>query len=129
MHLPASPHVRVLLVDDEPVIGSLLRCLLGARGHSIDVATSARDALNLISATPGGYDVVVLDEHLPDMRGSKAAVQIRAMAPNVPLVLATGDLGAVPDTANFDVVLEKPFSGVRMERAVVSALHCRDSAA
>ena len=45
------------------------------------------------------------------------------------LVLATGDLAGVSSTANFDVVLEKPFSGVRMENAVISALHHRESAA
>lgn len=128
MHTAACPHVRVLIVDDEPAIGALTRCLLGAHGHSIDVATSAGDALKMISATPAGYDVVVLDEHLPDMRGSKAAAQIHAMAPKIPLVLATGDLPGVLSTADFSVILEKPYSGVRMERAVVSALQRRERA-
>lgn len=121
MHTPASTHLRVLLVEDEPVIGPLLRTLLGARGHAVDVAVSAKAALTAITTTPDGYDVVVLDQHLPDMLGSDVAHRLRNLAPDLPLVLATGDLGAVTDTAPFNVLLEKPFSGQRLESAVLAA--------
>lgn len=62
-----SKGARLLLVEDDEVICSLLARNLEARGHELSIAGDAQMALKLLSATR--FDLVLLDINLPDQTG------------------------------------------------------------
>ena len=68
---------RILVVDDETQIVELLRDVLSAEGYSVDAASDAAGALQLIRESI--YDAALLDFNLPDMDGVMLHRQIRQM--------------------------------------------------
>lgn len=56
--------MRLLIVEDEPTLGELLRRNLTARGFTVDVATTCTEAMELLDLE--AYDLVLLDRGLPD---------------------------------------------------------------
>jgi two-component system nitrate/nitrite response regulator NarL len=72
--------IRVLLVDDHPVVSEGVRAYLS--GHGIDVAGQASDALEaLAKAEKLRPDVIVLDVNLPSMDGGELARRLRRRVP------------------------------------------------
>jgi two-component system NtrC family sensor kinase len=105
--------LRVLSVDDEPVILDLVVDALGREGHAIDTASSGREAL--VKLEKGQYDVVVLDLKMPDMDGRQLFREISARWPAVArrVIFASGDT-IHPDTQSFieqsgRPCIDKPF--------------------
>ena len=81
---------RVLVVEDEALIRLLATGYLEEAGFTVDGAGSATEAMNKIALTHGGIDAVVIDMGLPDRRGDILLKEIRALHPNLPIVLASG---------------------------------------
>lgn len=81
----------VLLVDDDPVVLVLLAALLQAEGWQVAEATSIADAERALGAA--APDVVVLDEQLPDGRGTALAARLADLAPRAHVVLHSGAHG------------------------------------
>ena len=71
---PARP--VVLVVDDDPEIGEVLRYLLEHAGYTVALAGGAAAALARIEA--GGIDLVLLDLMLPEMHGLELCRRVRA---------------------------------------------------
>ncbi len=72
-----SPDMRVLAVDDMPLNLVVIEKFLSMSKLQLDTASSARDALKLISEND--YDVVLMDHFMPEMDGVEALQEIRAM--------------------------------------------------
>ncbi len=106
--------MRILVVEDEPKMAQLVRRVLTAERHVVDVAPDAVAALAL--AAPGGepYDVLVLDRMLPDLDGLELLRVLRSRGVATPALMLTA-LGAVEERvagldAGADDYLAKPFS-------------------
>jgi DNA-binding NtrC family response regulator len=83
-----SGALRVLIVDDEPLIRwSMAETLQGA-GCSVTEAKDARDTLRQLSAAPYP-DVILLDYRLPDSSNLQLLKSIRRISPNSAVVLMT----------------------------------------
>ncbi|WP_269175648.1 response regulator transcription factor [Modestobacter sp. VKM Ac-2986] len=104
--------VRVLVVDDEPMLSDLLSMALRYEGW--EVRTAGDGAAAVTTAREFRPDAVVLDVMLPDMDGLEVLRRMRADAPLVPVVFLTAR-DAVEDriaglTAGGDDYVTKPFS-------------------
>jgi two-component system KDP operon response regulator KdpE len=77
---------RILVVDDEPQIGRLLKTSLGARGYQVMVAPDGRSALDL--AASWRPDLILLDLGLPLMSGLEVCRQLREWS-QVPIIILT----------------------------------------
>jgi two-component system, OmpR family, response regulator len=104
--------VRVLVVEDETKMASLLRRALEREGYAVDVAGTGEDALWL--GTENDYDAVVLDVMLPPPDGFEVCRKLRARGRWAPVLLLTAR-DAVEDRvagldAGADDYLAKPFS-------------------
>jgi signal transduction histidine kinase/CheY-like chemotaxis protein len=90
----ASPlSLRILCVDDEPVLGLLLKQLLELKGHLVDNAyggLSALDAFREAQREGKPFDVVVTDLAMPGVDGREVTRTIKAESPQTPVVLLTG---------------------------------------
>lgn len=79
----------LLLVDDDALIRLLVRTLLEAEAWTVREAGSLGEARATLAAGPAP-DVVVLDEGLPDGSGLELVADLRAVAPDVHVVLYSG---------------------------------------
>lgn len=83
--------MRVLLVEDDAMLGAALEAGLRQDGHAVDWARTANDADTAWLAARGAspYDAVVLDLGLPDGSGLGLLQRARARGDTVPVVIAT----------------------------------------
>jgi DNA-binding response OmpR family regulator len=122
--------MRVLVVEDEPKMAGLIRRVLVAERHVVDVAPDGVTALGL--GEGAGYDVIVLDRMLPDVDGLTVLRLLRAKGVATPVLLLTA-LGSVEERvagldAGADDYLPKPFSFTELV-ARIRALGRRPGAA
>lgn len=80
---------RILIVEDERHLADGLRFNLEADGHEVQIAGDGVEALEVLRADRGGYDVVVLDVMLPRMDGFDVAHTLRAESDFVPILMLT----------------------------------------
>jgi two-component system OmpR family response regulator len=104
--------VRVLVVDDEPLLSDLLAMALRYEGWEVRAAATGNAAVS--AARQFRPDVVVLDVMLPDIDGMEVLRRLRGHRPDVPVLFLTAR-DAVEDriaglTAGGDDYVTKPFS-------------------
>ena len=104
--------MRVLVVEDEVKMGSLLRRGLQEEGHAADVARTGDDALWMAAAVD--YDAIVLDVMLPGRDGFEVCRELRERGVWAPVLMLTART-AVEDRisgldAGADDYLPKPFA-------------------
>jgi two-component system, NtrC family, response regulator AtoC len=91
--IPPLPEIsalrRALVVDDEPLIRWSVAETLRDRGYAVTEAGTAHDALRAVSDDDVPFDVVVLDLLLPDSSDLMLLSRIRALHPDVPIILMT----------------------------------------
>jgi two-component system response regulator AtoC len=87
--LKKSPNVRVLIVDDEPLIRWSLTETLTDQGYGVLQAVDAQGAVEALKGTLWPVDVIMLDYRLPDSRDLQLLTTIRAMSPRSRVVLMT----------------------------------------
>ena len=100
---------KILLVDDD-VTGIAVRAAL-LRSVGYEVLMSARGRTGVEQLRREAVDLVVLDFHLPDMNGDAVLAEMKAIKPEVPVILLTGVLGVEESTAaQADRLMEKGHS-------------------
>jgi PAS domain S-box-containing protein len=83
--------IRVLMVDDDPIILELTKTFLEKSGDmEVDPVPSARAALKQLSTGASCYDVVVSDYAMPEMDGITFLKKVRDGVPEIPFILFTG---------------------------------------
>jgi two-component system, OmpR family, response regulator len=122
--------MRLLVVEDDPKLGGLLRRGLSERGNAADLASSGEDALWM--ARSRDYDAIVLDVMLPGLDGFELCARLRADDVWAPVLMLTAR-DAVEDRiagldAGADDYLTKPFSIAEL-RARLRAIVRRGAAA
>lgn len=85
---PASAKARILIIDDEADIRSLLADMLAGEGHEVDVASSGEEGIR--KCKRGGYDHVITDLGMPHMSGWEVARKVKELRPETAVILATG---------------------------------------
>lgn len=104
--------MRVLIVEDEPVLGMVLQSHLEAEAYAVDVECDGESGLLL--AKTNEYDVIILDEILPSRRGSEICRMVRARGGTMPILLMSVDgttdrkVSGLNDGADDYII--KPFS-------------------
>jgi two-component system OmpR family response regulator len=115
--------VRILVVEDEDSIASFVVKGLTAEGHTVERAANVADAIAI--GTTYEFDLVLLDLVLPDGRGTEVLQAIRAVRPELPVIIVSA-LGEVDDKvdlldAGADDYLVKPFAFAELAARVRAA--------
>ena len=79
---------RILLVDNDPQVLSILGEMLKDAGHHVLPVPSGPEALRVFVAS--GFDLVITNVGMPEMSGWDVAEQLRARDPDVPVIFITG---------------------------------------
>jgi DNA-binding response OmpR family regulator len=115
---------RLLVVDDEPHIGLLLRPQFEALGYQVTLARSLAEARTAIATPP---DLMLLDLHLPDGSGLDFLTELRALPAtrDLPVLILTADgedRAAERAGALKASLLTKPFSPSKLTARVAAIL-------
>jgi CheY-like chemotaxis protein len=86
---PASVPLRVLLVDDDPLIRQAVGPMLAFLGHQVDTAEGGQAALDRIQAGLA-VDLVILDMNMPGLNGAETLTRLLALRPEQSVLMATG---------------------------------------
>lgn len=103
--------MRILIVDDEPLMRFALTQDLGRAEHQVKAVSSGQEALEALGSAP--FDLMILDLKLPDISGLDVLCACRAMMPDLRVVMISAystpanRLAALD--AGVDRFLEKPF--------------------
>jgi CheY-like chemotaxis protein len=115
---------KVLVVDDDPVVGKSFNRVLSNKGYSVITALNAAEALERMRRDE--YDLVVTDIKMPGMDGLELAETVKARRPWTPVLIVTG-YGTSADearakAAGVTAFLHKPLSPEMIEGSTAEAL-------
>ncbi|MEM1204591.1 MAG: response regulator transcription factor [Acidobacteriota bacterium] len=118
--------MKILVVEDDPMLRDGLVDLLQGAGHEVDAVVDGQAGVQ--AGTTGAYDLVVLDLMLPKLDGIEVCQRLRVARPSVPILMLTAR-GAEEDKvrglrSGADDYVTKPF-GVRELLARVEAVERR----
>ncbi|UJR84446.1 ATP-binding protein [Sandaracinus amylolyticus] len=97
---PRGGHETILVADDEPLVLRMAKRTLEAAGYRVVEATDGAEAVEVFRARGHEIDLVMLDVIMPRLDGWRAHQQIRAIAPDVRVILTSGySASAIPEHA------------------------------
>jgi signal transduction histidine kinase/CheY-like chemotaxis protein len=124
---PLQP-LRILIVDDDPLVIEALRDTLQFDGHQVTAADGGQAGIDAFTAAQShnlGFDAVITDLGMPYIDGRRVATAVKIASPATPVILLTGwgqRMKADQETpANVDGVLNKP-PKLRELRSMLAAL-------
>jgi len=117
-------HERLLLVEDERSQAESLRDVLQKLGYDVAFETESPKALARIRADPSAFDLLITDQKMPGLVGTKLAEEARKVRKDLPVVLCTGYSDAVGEEADLGTggILMKPFTVREIAAAIRRAL-------
>jgi PAS domain S-box-containing protein len=115
----AQPQSRILVVDDDPEVRSILVASLEILGHAVTAAEDGAAGLKAIDAAEP--DLMIVDYAMPGLNGAEVADRARARHSALPIILASGyaDKEALEAAAgSSSAILRKPFDIEELETTV-----------
>ena len=120
--------IRVLVVDDEPAMGNLLRQHLADEGYLVDIAASGAEAIDLFQG--GAHHLVICDLQLPDIDGLALLRHLKDAKPSTEVIVVTGygsvQTAVAATKAGAFYFVEKPFDFEELLPLVEKALERRE---
>ncbi|QXH54694.1 ATP-binding protein [Pseudomonas maumuensis] len=120
---PGGERRHILVVEDNPDVGSFTAQILRDHGYRISWAISAEDALMQIAAEQDGFDAVFSDVVMPGMGGLALARELRRSQPRLPVILTSGYSEAIAEGGHQGFAfLAKPYSAEQVCRMLGDVL-------
>ncbi len=120
----SSSHLRVLVVDDNPMARKLMRFLMKRMKITCEFAENGQVAVDKV-ITDNSFDLVIMDKEMPVMNGHEAARDIRSRGIDIPILGVTAhehiDQKKEFVDAGVDEVLTKPVRMKSLKKAIKSA--------
>jgi signal transduction histidine kinase/ActR/RegA family two-component response regulator/HAMP domain-containing protein len=126
---PTKSRLRILVVDDEPLIAKVLEDTLQPDGHQVEKAIGGQagiDAFTRSFEQGKPFDVVITDLGMPYVDGRKVAAAVKAKSSHTPVILLTGwgqsVLAEGEATQHIDRLLAKPPKLAELREALASCV-------
>lgn len=115
--------MRVLLIDDEPMVRKVVRKMLERAGHVVVDVENGRVGLRQLKMA--NFDLIVTDIIMPDVAGIEVLITVRERHPSIAVVVMSGG-GRLGDVDFLDVArklgaaatLQKPFTSEVLLKAI-----------
>ncbi len=117
---------KILIIDDEEKVLTVLNRMLGHLGYESDAADNWEDGLARYGK--GEFDLVMLDVHIPGRDGFNVAREIKEKNPGQKIIIITGlDAGSVfqrlcESEVDFNDILYKPFTAEKLRQVLSNVL-------
>lgn len=125
--ITTAPQTRILLVDDNDAIRTVLRRLLSRSGFDVVEARNGVEALSAHKARPA--DIVVTDLIMPEKEGLETILELRRMQPRLRIIAMSGggrvraqDYLKLAAALGASRTLAKPFSEAELLKAIQELL-------
>jgi PAS domain S-box-containing protein len=120
---PTGADESVLLVEDEDAVRQMMLRQLDRSGYRVREAASPLNALQVFTADPQGFDILLTDVVMPGMSGTELASRLRELRPDLPVLFMSGyTMGPAPgghELPSDGSLLHKPFD----RSTLLTALH------
>jgi len=117
----AGGALRVLAVDDDPLVLINTGAMLEDLGHRVIAAGSAREALDRLAEQR--VDLLVTDFAMPHMNGAQLVEAVQARWPSLPVLIVSGYAELPPALTRSVAKLAKPFTEAQLSAAIEQAGH------
>ncbi|MHC4550299.1 MAG: response regulator [Planctomycetota bacterium] len=94
---------RILIVDDEEVVRSLIRTVLSHDGHEVQEASDGAEAVEMFRKEPA--DLVMVDLVMPRKHGLDTILEIRELEPRARIIAMTGALPSLLESDNMAALM------------------------
>jgi two-component system response regulator PfeR len=115
----------ILLIEDDPLLGAMIREMLEDKRYSVTWVRSGVPVRRLITQDPPP-DLILTDIIMPDMDGLETIQYIRATRPEIPLIAMSAQTNAgyltLAARMGAMAVLEKPFTQERLYDAIAEVM-------
>jgi DNA-binding response OmpR family regulator len=102
---------RILFADDDLAFGGITKLSLEHSGYEVRAVHSGYEALRVFLTSPRSFDLVILDQEMPDLKGTEVAEELTRLHPGMPILLYTGsedgNLGVVAQAVGIREVAAK----------------------
>ncbi len=118
--------MRVLIVDDDKSMTSLMQEYLAGRDYDISVAHNGEEGMALTAES--NYDLAIIDIFMPEKNGLSMIMELREKSPDTRIIAISGmtrtgtDFLGAAENLGGDYVLEKPFVAEQFKQAVDTVL-------
>jgi DNA-binding response OmpR family regulator len=119
--------VRILVIDDDPVVRGMLVEMLRRAGYDVDDAEDGRAGMKRFRETPAA--LVITDVVMPEKEGLETLMELRRESPSVKVIAISGGGRVGPDaylnsakTLGAHGILAKPFGREELLAAVKTVL-------
>jgi PAS domain S-box-containing protein len=123
---PTGNGEQIFFVDDESALGEVAKKMLLRLGYRPVVFSHPQPALEAILQKPDACDLLISDFTMPAMTGLELARQFRQVRPGLPVLLASGNGGALTtvemQAAGVGELITKPFDYQTLARSLARAL-------
>ena len=123
----------ILVVDDEPYILDANKAMLDALGYDVLLADGGAAALDLFARHQVRIDLLILDLAMPEMGGEVVYERIKALRPQVRVILSSGygveGLAESLLKKGCDGFLQKPYTMGQLATQIKAVLGCPSTAA
>lgn len=117
---------RILVVDDEEPLRTLVARGLGLDGHSCLTASDGAEALDMLIAEGGRFDLLLTDIRMPLMDGIALALAAKQAFPDLPIMLMTGYAEQRERARSLEAivseVMTKPFTIADLRETVMKVI-------
>jgi two-component system cell cycle sensor histidine kinase/response regulator CckA len=110
---------QILLIEDDEAVLHSIQFLLNALGYSVSAFSDPHAGLEAFRKDPVSFQMVVTDQNMPTISGLAVVGTVRAIDPNLPVVLMSGfvdnELQTVAVKAGVSVLIAKPFTALELD--------------
>ena len=85
-----SDNLKILLVDDEPMVLEVSGLMLEAIGHDVDSFPDPQEAMTHFQSNSEQYDLAIIDMMMPTMTGKELFIELRKVRPDLIVAIASG---------------------------------------
>lgn len=113
---------KALLVEDDALVALLAQELLADAGFAVTLAPTGKAGVTALAAPDAGFTLAMVDMGLPDIGGDVVVARLREIAPDLPVIIATGyssgDIDDLFAKTPKVVVLHKPYNNALLSSAL-----------
>ena len=119
---PSNGRKKILLVDDNWMVGNVECEILEHLGYQVDFKTDPLEALDHFQHKKLNFDLVITDMNMPTMTGDRLASEIMKIRKDIPIIMCTGsDINFSKEEAaqmGIKAVIMKPVLGNELQELV-----------
>lgn len=117
--------VKILAVDNEPSVTTALSYVFTPPRYELIALASGMEALNRLDADPDAFDVIIVDQKMPQITGAELVSAIRQRGVRSKIIVLSAQLSdeirAAYERMAVDVIFTKPFDLTALRDAVTSS--------